>query len=315
MLRRLRDEARAISARDAVKELLDAYDRNDLLTFACAIAFKVLFALIPFALFGLALMSTMGLSDVWTDELAPQVKEGVSPAAYELINDTAQKVLGAKQLFWLTAGAVISIWEISGGTRGIMDVFDRIYGADRERSLRERYAVSIVLSIGAASLILAAIAVIQLVPLVVDGPLSALRYVVAVGLLAASIALLVRFAPADADSHPAGWVSFGSILVVAAWLGTSVAFAFYLTNIAQYGSLFGALATVIVTLEYLYLSTIAFLTGAQVDALVRERVAGDPSGGSGKAPGLERRRSPADEKEQWTIPSSSAWSHGARRRA
>ena len=34
----------------------------------------------------------------------------------------------------------------------------------------------------------------------------------------------------------------------------------------------GALATVIIVFEYLYLSSIAFLTGLQVDALVRERL-------------------------------------------
>jgi membrane protein len=315
MLRRLRDEARAISARDALKQLLDAYNRNDLLTFASAIAFKVLFALIPFALFGLALMSSLGLSEVWSEDLAPTIEDSVSPAAYELIDDSAKNVLESRQLFWLTAGALIAVWEISGATRAIMDVFDRIYGADRERSFGERYRVSIVLSLASAALILAAVAVIELVPLVVDGPLSFLRYPVAVVLLCASCALLVRFAPADADRHPSEWVSFGILLVVAAWLGTSLAFAFYLTSIAHYGSIFGALATIIVTLEYLYLSSIAFLTGAQIDALVRARVEGDPSGENGHTPGLERRRAAADEQEQWTIPSSSAWSHGARRRA
>jgi membrane protein len=99
-------------------------------------------------------------------------------------------------------------------------------------------------------------------------------------MLSGSIALLVRFAPAD--DQPGGWVSFGSVVVVVAWLGTSLAFAFYLTHFAKYGSIFGALATIIVSLEYLYLASIAFLTGAQVDALVRERVEGDSSGEAAK---------------------------------
>src|SRR5215212_8431543 len=157
MLARLRDEARAISAKDALKELLEAFARNDLLTFASAIAFQVFFALIPLALFALALMAGLGMSDVWSQDIAPDVRESVSPAAYTLIDDTVSKVLESKQAFWLTIGAAITIWEMSGATRGIMDVFDRIYDAERKRSFRERYQVSIVLSIAAGTLILGAV--------------------------------------------------------------------------------------------------------------------------------------------------------------
>ena len=46
-----------------------------------------------------------------------------------------------------------------------------------------------------------------------------------------------------------------------------------LTTLADYGSIFGALATVVIVLSYLYLASAAFLTGAQLDALVRDRVA------------------------------------------
>src|SRR4051812_5859440 len=121
MLSRLREEARAMSPREMVKELLSAFDRNDVLTFASALAFRVAFGLIPLALFALAVMSAIGLSDVWSQDWAPTIKEHVSPAAFTLIDDTVTKVLSGKQVFWLTFGAVITVWEISGGVRGIMD--------------------------------------------------------------------------------------------------------------------------------------------------------------------------------------------------
>ena len=36
--------------------------------------------------------------------------------------------------------------------------------------------------------------------------------------------------------------------------------------------MFGALATVVIVMTYLYFATAAFLTGAEIDAQVRERV-------------------------------------------
>ena len=56
-----------------------------------------------------------------------------------------------------------------------------------------------------------------------------------------------------------------------AWVGTSLVFGLYVTQIADYNSIFGSLATVFVLLTYLYLSAASFLIGAEVDALVREQ--------------------------------------------
>jgi membrane protein len=265
---RIRREASTFTLRELVKEVLRAYGRNDLLTFASAIAFQFFFALIPFALFGFGLVGAFGLQDVWRNDVAPDLGSSVSPPAYQLINSTVLKVLGQQQLFWITIGLAIAIWELSSATRGVMDVFDRIYRSERRRSTKERYAISIVIAVGAGALLLGAVAVFTLGPLA-GGVMTALRWPLAAILLLGTIAVLVRFAPAD--PQPIEWVTFGSVLVVVAWLGTSVAFAFYIRNLADYGSVYGALAVVIIAFEYFYLAAVAFLTGAQVDQLIRDR--------------------------------------------
>jgi membrane protein len=82
---------------------------------------------------------------------------------------------------------------------------------------------------------------------------------------------MVRFAP-DCR-RPLHWVSFGALLVVFGWAVMSVGFYLYVTEIADYASIFGSLATVIVLLTYLYASAIVFLTGVQLDALVQDGIA------------------------------------------
>ena len=261
--------------RQTVREILRSYDEHDVLTFASALALRILFALIPLTLFGLGLLGGLGLDEQWTREWAGRVRDTVSPDVFRLIDDTVRRVLGERQTFWMTAGLLIAVWEISGGMRAIMDVLDRIYGASRERRLGERLRVSLLLGLLVAVLLLLAVAC----PVLGDDLLRAggldtafltwLRWPVAFALLSAVVSLLVAYAPVD--RRPLRWISHGSALAVIAWLGTSLVLGWYLTEVADYGSIFGALASVWIVLTYLYLASIAFLTGAAVDALAESR--------------------------------------------
>lgn len=269
--RRLREEARTATARGVVKDVLRGYADNDLLTYGSAIAFQMLFALIPLTLFGLGLFGFFGLEDVYEKDMVPTLRDSTSPAMFEVIDSTVRKILESKQGFWITIGAVITVWEMSGAMRAIMGVFDSIYDCERERGFRERYTVSILLAIGTGTLLIAAVAVNQLGPVLVGDAMVFARWPIAIVLLFASIALLVRYAPAERDPA-AHYVSIGSTIVVLAWVLTSVAFTLYVTKVADYGNIFGSLATVIIVFEYLYLAACAFLTGALLDAIMRARV-------------------------------------------
>ena len=78
---------------------------------------------------------------------------------------------------------------------------------------------------------------------------------------------MLRFGPArDARVRR---LSSGAAVIVAGRLVTGSIFAFYVTEIASYTSVFGALATVIVLMSFLYLLSIVFLAGAQIDAAAR----------------------------------------------
>lgn len=273
---RLRKQARTATAKGVISDVLRGYERSDLLTYGSAIAFQVLFALIPFSLFALGLLGFLGLQDVYSKEVAPSLKGTTSGDVFTVIDSTVKQILGAKQAFWITIGAVVTVWEMSGATRAIMAVFDDIYECERERGFRERYAVSILLAIATGVLLLAAVAVAQLTPLLLDGPVLLARWPAAVALMLATVALFVHYAPAD--RRPWQVVSVGSLIVVLAWLVTSLVFGLYATQIADYSSIFGNLATVIVLFEYLYLSSCAFLTGALLDAILRERVGEEEPG-------------------------------------
>jgi membrane protein len=251
-----------------VRAVIRRYDEHDILTFASAIAYKVLFAITPLVLFGLGLAGGLGFDERWTSEWAPKVKDAVSPPVFQVLDEAARRALSERQTFWMTAGLVLAVWTISGAARAIMDAFDRIYGIRRERPFSERMAVSLALGLGVAVLLLAAAACVTLAPVP-----AWVRWPAASGLLIAVVALLVAYAPAE--RQPLRWIGAGTALAVAAWLGISVALGWYATSVADYGSVYGALATFVILLTYLYLAAAAFLTGVELDDLLQDRASRD----------------------------------------
>ena len=274
LLRCLAAEARVIKPRSAKQDIIRAFDEGDLLTYASAISFQLFFALVPLCLLGLGLLGAFGLSDVWHTSVAPDLRQDVSPAAYSVIDSTVTNVLTHKQLFWATTGAVIAIWEVSGATRAVMGVLNRIYRVKETRSFRQRMVTSTWLAAAVTALFLAAAASINLAPLAIGSSILSVivRWLVAAGLMLAVVGVLVRFAPDT--RRPIRWVSFGSLLVIFGWVVASVVFSWYVTSVADYGSIFGNLAVVMVTLGYIYLSSIVFLTGLQLDSLIRHTIDG-----------------------------------------
>jgi membrane protein len=269
---RLRGELREHSPRRFASALLRAYADYDTLTCASAISFQVAFALIPLSLFVLAALGLANLEELWSEDVAPDVAQALSGPAFELLDDTVTDLQERRQVFWATAGLAIAVFEVSGAVRAFMGAVDRIYEIRHERTTARRYLASAWLAIVVSALLVLAVAVVELAPRVGHGSLllDIARWPLAAAILLAVFAILGRYAPAI--RRPWHWVTFGAVLAVGGWIAFTAGFAVYLTQVADYGSLFGNLATVIVGFEYLYLSVIVLLTGVLADAVVRTRV-------------------------------------------
>jgi len=76
------------------------------------------------------------------------------------------------------------------------------------------------------------------------------------------------------------WVSPGAFLAIVVWVAASVGFAFYVSHFSSYNKTYGSLAAVIVALLWLWLTNLALLFGAELDAELergRELQAGLPA--------------------------------------
>jgi membrane protein len=257
-----------------LRRAFDLIERHEILNSASAIAFQTLFALVPLGLFVLALLGFFELDRAWEDAAA-EIQPKVSAAAFEVIDDTVRNVLDDQQPFWLTAGAALAIWRLSAAMRATMGALDRIYDSDEDRSLVSRVRTSIGLSLAITVLALLALSVLYLGPVVVDvesggAEVASLlvRWAIALAIGVFAAGLLIHYAPTH--PQPLGWVSRGSLIAGGCWLVATIGFAAYVTELADYGSVFGSFATIFLLLTYLYLSATAFLLGVEIDVRARD---------------------------------------------
>ena len=88
------------------------------------------------------------------------------------------------------------------------------------------------------------------------------------------------------------WVTPGSLLALVVWLIASAGFAFYVANFGSYNKTYGALGGVIVFLVWLWITNVAILLGAELNA-ERERSREMENG----VPGAERELQLAHRSE------------------
>jgi membrane protein len=256
--------------------VVDAFREHQLLIAAAGIAFRVLLATVTGTLCLLGLLGFLDLSEVWSSDVAPDVRSSVSDPSFRVIDQAVTYVLEQKALYWVTIGAAIAIWQISSVVRFSGQALNRIYGIEERRPFSNRLRSSIAVAVAIAVLLAGTLAVVRLGPLAIDAVLGdstaiaiasfLLRWTIAALLLLAAVALVVRYGPAIERS--ARWVSRGSALTVGGWILASIAFGVYLTGLASFGSVYGVLLAAFLTVEYLYVAAIVFLGGLVVDRLL-----------------------------------------------
>src|SRR3954451_13221461 len=196
----LREAFRRDRLRKLGGEVVDGFREHELLLYASAISFRVLFALPPLLLLSFGLLGFLNLDEVWRQDIAPDVQSAVSSDVYKVIDDTVKKVLEERQLFWATAGALIALWEVSGAVRVAMRALNRIYEAEEKRDLKQQFVLSFALAALLTVLVLSAIVVVKFGPFLFEAVLGdgaaanvisvLLRWSVAVPLLFAAMALV-----------------------------------------------------------------------------------------------------------------------------
>jgi membrane protein len=267
--------------RKFAKLWVDLFAKHELLDHASAMAFQVLKALVPLTLLGLGLLGALGQERVWKNTLAPGIKPHVQPATFHAIDVAVQKIFSTGASGLIVFASVLAAWHISGSVRGVMTGMNQIYETDETRPWKVRYAISVALGAAIAVCVIGAMLAVLAAPALarhgaLQVALDVARWLVALALLALAVGLLMRFAPAK--PRPKRWASIGSLLVILAWVATSIIFKLLVTDVANFKTATGSLAVFLVLSGYVYTSSIIFLVGVELDELFRQDATAGESG-------------------------------------
>jgi membrane protein len=204
---------------------------------------------------------------------------GGSPQIQELVNTVLGQVkdTGAAGLAAII-GILAAFWSASGYIAAFMRASNAIYDVPEGRPIWKTLPIRVgVTAVIGIMLILSATIVIftgDLARVVGDQiglgsaavtAWSIAKWPVLIILISLMFAILYWASP-NAKTGGFRWVSPGGIFAVVLWLLASAAFALYLANFANYNKTYGTLGGVIAFLVWLWISNIAILLGAEMDA-------------------------------------------------
>jgi membrane protein len=192
----------------------------------------------------------------------------------------------------LSIGAVLALWSLTSAMQNLMWAFNIAYEREERRGFIRRRLTALWMVVFALIGFALAFGVLVLGPhlstwignsLGAKSIVKVVWYVAEWPLLVAG--LLVAFAGlmhyGPNVKHPRWrFLTFGSVLAIVIWLVASGAFAFYVSRFGSYNKTWGSLAAVVVMLTWLWLSAVALLLGAEVNAEAehsRELRSGEPA--------------------------------------
>ncbi len=249
---------------------------DDVLSLAAQQAYFFFFALFPALLAVISIASFFPIDTLMTDVIGMMARVA-PPAVIEILRDQLRKIADSNAGGLLTFAFLVTIWSSSSAVVSMVATLNAAYDITEGRPWWKVRAVAIGLTLGLAVFILASMA------LIVAGPVLATNVAASVGLgsafttawailqwpvvfmlVSTGIGLLYCFAP-DAEQSWV-WITPGAILATLLWIVISLGFKFYLARFGSYNESYGAIGGVMVLLLWLYLSGVAVLTGAELDA-------------------------------------------------
>ncbi len=266
------------SWRFILRKTIREFSADDCTDLAAALTYYAVLALFPGLLALVSLLGLVGqagntqaLTDVLGDVGAGSAADTIRDQIDQLTQSPATGV-------GLIIGILGALWSASGYVGAFGRAMNRIYEVDEGRPFYKLRPLQMVVTLGAVVL-----AGLVAIGLVVSGPVaraigdliglgdtavtvwSIVKWPILLALAALAIAILYYATP-NVKQPKFRWLSVGALLAIVVWVVASALFGLYIANFANYGKTYGSLAGVIIFLLWLWITNLALLFGAELDA-------------------------------------------------
>ena len=176
------------------------------------------------------------------------------------------------------AGGLAALWAASGYVSAFTNACNVIYEVEEGRPFWKRKPLELLVTF-----LVIMIATVVALGLVLTGPLvgalggalgisdSVLtfwRYAKWPAMVALVLVVfgILYYATPNAQVRGVGWVTPGAVLALVVWIGASLLFALYVSSFSSYDKTYGTLGGVVVFLVWLWITNMAILLGAELNA-------------------------------------------------
>jgi membrane protein len=295
------------------KRVVSGFRDDNVTDWAAALTYYAVLSIFPAFI---ALISILGLvvDPATITRVVTDVVAQLGPrSAVETFKGPIEEISGNRStaLLGLVLGLAVAIWTASNYVGAFMRASNAIYEREEGRPFWKLRPLQLLVT-----LVLVLMAALVVLALIVSGPVAeAIGSAVGLGdttvtvwdfakwpvLLVVVMLMLAILYWSAPNAKPAGfrWLSPGSVTAVLLWIAASIGFAFYVANFGSYDKTYGALGGVIVFLVWMWITNIAVLLGAELNAeteRARELEAGIP--GAEEEIQAPYRDAPKDERER-----------------
>jgi membrane protein len=252
---------------------------------AAALTYYALMSLFPALLLAVSLLGLVGQYPATYDAIVGYLGEVVPPSALAPLDSSLRGALQDKGT--AATALVVALVVALYGTTGLLEAARRalnvVYDVRSGRSFVQRKAIDVASTVVLMALVLFSLVLVfvgggfaeDLLGFLGLGPTVADVWDVARWPAALVVAMLVfafvYYVTPDVAKRSFRQVAPGAAVGVLLWLAASAAFSVYVSRIADVGALYGAFAGAIVLVAWLWLTNVALLFGAELNAEIERQ--------------------------------------------
>jgi membrane protein len=270
------------ASKRAAKSMLE----DNMLMIASALAYSTFFAIPSVLLVAVGLFTLIAGPQTITS-LIDSFGHVMPSQATQLLGDSLHRLDShpSTSITMTLVGFVLAVWSITSAMTSFMTAVNIAHDCEDSRSFVRKRAVALVMAacIGVAFVLVAVLLMFgpqiekHIASAVGASTLVAYLWwiaqwpVLVVGLLAA-FATILYLGPDLADENRRWkFITPGAVVAAVVWLAVSGLFAVYTAKFGSYNKTWGSLSAVIVMLTWLWLSSLALLFGAELNAEIEGR--------------------------------------------